>query len=49
MKTLVILGSARTSSDTIIAVEKFCPFSDYEIVDLHELSIQHYSYDREIQ
>ena len=42
---LVILGSARTDSDTLKAVKKLCPVTDYNLVDLCEKRVGHYSYD----
>lgn len=44
MKTLVILGSSRSESNTRKAIEKLCPFPDYELIDLHKENIAHYEY-----
>lgn len=45
MKVLVILGSARKESHTLRAVKNLCPFPDYELLDLNEVQLNHYSYD----
>lgn len=45
MKNLVILGTARDDSNTKKAVEKLCPFKDYELIELHQLQIQPYTYN----
>lgn len=44
-KVLVILGSAREESNTQKALEEHLPFSEYELIDLLKLQIEHYSYD----
>lgn len=48
MKTLVILGTARGESNTLRAVEKLCPFSDYELIDLRALRVGQYEYDHSV-
>lgn len=44
-KVLVILGSARSESNTLKAIKESLPFSEYEIVDLLNYKIEHYSYE----
>ncbi|MEO5668414.1 MAG: NAD(P)H-dependent oxidoreductase [Bdellovibrionota bacterium] len=44
-KTLVILGTNREDSNTLKALELNSPFSDYEIVELHKLKLEHFVYD----
>lgn len=45
MKTLVILGSARSDGNTLKAVKELCPFAHYELVDLNQLRVEPYSYN----
>ena len=45
MKSLVILGTARDDSNTMKAILAFCPFKDYELIDLRKYKISHYRYD----
>jgi len=44
---LVINGSARHDSNTLLAVKKLSPFSEYDIVSLHEYNLQYYAYDQD--
>jgi len=48
MHNLVILGTARNDSNTRKAIEKLCPFSDYELVELKDARIGHYEYDHQL-
>jgi multimeric flavodoxin WrbA len=47
MKTLVILGTSREESNTLSAITQLCPFSDYELIDLQTIKLNHYDYDRQ--
>ncbi len=47
MKTIVILGTNRDDSNTAKAVQELCPFKDYDLFDLRQLSIAPYSYQKE--
>lgn len=44
-KVLVILGSARTESNTFKAIEKHLPFSEYTLIDLLNYEVLPYSYN----
>lgn len=44
-KVLVILGSARSESNTFKAIEKHLPFSQYTLIDLLKYEVLPYSYD----
>lgn len=44
MKTLILLGSARSDGNTLKAVQELCPFPEYELVDLNQLKIEPYNY-----
>jgi multimeric flavodoxin WrbA len=44
---IVILASARGDSNTLKAVRKLCPFSDYVLIDLREKRIGHYEYNHQ--
>ncbi len=48
MKTLVILGTARDDSNTLMAIKKLCPFKDYELVDLRNYRIGNYQYNHQL-
>jgi multimeric flavodoxin WrbA len=43
-KVLVILGSARTESNTFKAIEKHLPFSEHTLMDLLKYEVLPYSY-----
>lgn len=43
-KVLVILGSARSESNTFEAIEKHLPFPEYTLVDLLKYEVSPYSY-----
>ena len=43
---LVILGSNRKDSNTLKAAEELCPVDDYEIIDLLDYEIGHFSYEK---
>ncbi len=47
MKTIVVLGSARSDGHTRAAVEQLCPFAEYELIDLRTLNIHPYDYDHQ--
>ena len=42
---LVILASARGESNTLKAIQKLCPVSDYELIDLRSKRIELYDYE----
>lgn len=44
-KVLVILGSARTESNTFKAIEKYLPLSEYTLIDLLNYEVLPFSYD----
>lgn len=44
-KVLVILGSARTESNTFKAIEKHLPLSEYTLIDLLNYEVLPFSYD----
>lgn len=44
-KVIVILGSAREESNTLKALEKSLPFPEYELIDLTQHKIDHYTYE----
>ncbi len=43
-KVLVILGSARDSSNTLKTVERLCPWPKYEMIDLRDYGLMYYDY-----
>ena len=43
---LVINGSARSNSNTLLAIKKLSPFSDYNVVNLYDYSLDYYAYDQ---
>ncbi len=45
-KTIVINGSAREQGNTGNAVAKLCPITEYEMIQLCNLKISQYSYNR---
>src|ERR1700722_19335278 len=45
MKDIVILASARGESNTLEAVRKLCPVSDYELIDLRVKRTALYDYE----
>lgn len=45
---LVILASARGDSNTLKAIKKLCPFSEYVLIDLREKKIGHYDYNHQV-
>lgn len=47
MKNIVILGTNRNDSNTAKAVQELCPFQDYDLFDLRQLSIAPYNYQKE--
>ena len=46
-KTLLILGTNRDDSNTLKAMKDHLPFAEYELIELHKLKLQHYTYDRD--
>jgi multimeric flavodoxin WrbA len=46
-RVIVILGSSRDESNTLEAVKKFCPFLDYDLIDLNRFKVKYFSYSRE--
>lgn len=45
---LVILGSAHGESNTLVAISRLCPISDYELVDLRTKRIAPYDYNHSL-
>lgn len=44
-KTLVILGTNRADSHTLQGIRNDLPFNDYQLIELRDFRIDHYSYE----